>query len=75
MLSFHNKGKKERKYAKTFLKNHKIFIKSSLYLLKHDRQTDGQNNVKTRCAYVIEIFPENFSFLSVIAAEKIAFPL
>ena len=42
-------------------------------VFKHDRQTDGQNTVKSRCTYIIGIFTKNFSFLSKIAVEKIAF--
>ena len=33
----------------------------------------GQNKVKIRCAYVIQIFTEDFSYPSSIAAEKIPF--
>ena len=45
IFSCHNKEKKER-------------ICKSLFPLKHNLQTDGQNNVYTRCIYVIEIFSE-----------------
>ena len=38
------------------------------------RQTDGQNNVQTSCAYVTGIFTKKFSSLSSIAAKKIIFP-
>ena len=37
-----------------------------LCLLKHDRQTDGQNNLLGKCAYVKGIFTKNFSNLSLI---------
>ena len=49
---------------------HETFGIKGLCLLIQDRQTDGQNNVKIRCAYVIGIFTKKSS----IAAEKIISP-
>ena len=67
MFSRNNKkNKKDKKVKHT--KNHNFF---KISLLKHDRQTDGQSNVSTRCAYVIGIFILNFNGQSSIAAEKI----
>ena len=44
-----------------------------LCLLNFDRQIDGQNNVLTRHAYVIEIFTENLSCLSSKIYKRITF--
>ncbi len=49
-------------------KDFKTFIN-----LNNDQQTDGQNNVITRSAYILGIFTENINCLSSIAAEKITF--
>ena len=51
--------------------NHETSKTKVLFLLKHELQTYGQNNVYTRCACAI--FTENFSCLSFIIAKKFAF--
>ena len=48
-------------------------VKITLMFLRNDRQTDIK--ILKRCIYVIGIFTEIFSCLSLIAAEKITFPL
>ena len=54
--------------------NMKKTPRKRLYFFQHDRHTDGHNNAQIRCAYVIQIFTENFSCLSLLEAEKITFP-
>ena len=67
------KTKRKRWHMQKDHRNHEA-LRQGVFLLKHNRQTDGQNNVKWMHIWCHRNLHCKFRYLSLIAVKKIAFP-